>query len=100
MLFIFSSDLKAEGQHCSDRLSSAPPVPSSGLSREQGARAKSKNQQKNKCCAGGHLQLVSMPGYGTDAFLNLKRLEGDWQEDHAEPAESLLIQEDGSESQK
>ncbi len=40
--------------------------------------------------AGGRLQLVSMPGYGIDAYLNLKRLEGDWQEQHAEPAASLL----------
>ncbi|KAL3141620.1 hypothetical protein ABBQ32_004858 [Trebouxia sp. C0010 RCD-2024] len=38
---------------------------------------------------GGHLQLVSMPGYGIDAYLNLKRLEGDWQERHAEPAAPL-----------
>ena len=40
--------------------------------------------------AGGYLQLVSMPGYGIDAYLNLKRLEGDWQERHAEPAAPLL----------
>ncbi|KAL0030420.1 hypothetical protein WJX79_003750 [Trebouxia sp. C0005] len=39
---------------------------------------------------GGRLQLVSMPGYGIDAYLNLKRLEGDWQEQHAEPAAPLL----------
>lgn len=31
-----------------------------------------------------------MPGYGIDAYLNLKRLEGDWQERHAEPAAPLL----------
>lgn len=31
-----------------------------------------------------------MPGYGIDAYLNLKRLEGDWQEQHAEPAAPLL----------
>lgn len=31
-----------------------------------------------------------MPGYGTDAYLNLKRLEGDWQEQHPEEAEPLL----------
>lgn len=31
-----------------------------------------------------------MPGYGIDAYLNLKRLEGDWQEQHAEAAEPLL----------
>ncbi len=30
-----------------------------------------------------------MPGYGIDAYLNLKRLEGDWQEQHAEPAAPL-----------
>lgn len=33
---------------------------------------------------------MSMPGYGIDAYLNLKRLEGDWQEQHAEPAAPLL----------
>ena len=31
-----------------------------------------------------------MPGYGIDAYLNLKRLEGDWQEQPAEPAAPLL----------
>ena len=44
--------------------------------------------------AGGRLQLVSMPGYGIDAYLNLKRLEGDWQEQHAEPAAPLLTATD------
>ncbi|KAK9818127.1 hypothetical protein WJX72_007548 [[Myrmecia] bisecta] len=40
---------------------------------------------------GGDLQLVSMPGYGADAYLNLKRLEGEWQEHHVEEqSESLL----------
>lgn len=39
---------------------------------------------------GGRLQLVSMPGYGMDAYLNLKRLEGDWQEQHGEQTETLL----------
>lgn len=33
---------------------------------------------------GGDLQLVSMPGYGVDAFLSLQHLEGDWQEPLAE----------------
>ena len=58
-------------------------------------------KRKAQCCvtgfftgalfvAGGRLQLVSMPGYGIDAYLNLKRLEGDWQEQHAEPAAPLL----------
>lgn len=49
---------------------------------------------------GGHLQLVSMPGYGIDAYLNLKRLEGDWHEDQAEPAEPLLLQEDNNRDQQ
>ena len=44
------------------------------------------------CIAGGRLQLVSMPGYGTDAFLNLKRLEGDWQEQQAEATAPLLTE--------
>ena len=52
------------------------------------------------CYAGGHLQLVSMPGYGIDAYLNLKRLEGDWHEDQAEPAEPLLIKEDNNRDQQ
>ena len=33
---------------------------------------------------GGDLQLVSMPGYGVDAFLSLQHLEGDWHEPLAE----------------
>ncbi|KAK9845511.1 hypothetical protein WJX81_008336 [Elliptochloris bilobata] len=33
---------------------------------------------------GGDLQLVSMPGYGVDAFLTLQHLEGDWHEPLAE----------------
>lgn len=31
-----------------------------------------------------------MPGYGIDAYLNLRHLEGDWQEHHAESAEPML----------
>ena len=31
-----------------------------------------------------------MPGYGVDAYLNLKRLEGEWQEHPAEGAEPML----------
>ena len=45
--------------------------------------------------AGGSLQLISMPGYGVDAYLNLQRLEGDWEEmveseppEHHKPSES------------
>eukprot|EP00891_Asterochloris_glomerata_P004487 jgi/Astpho2/4487/e_gw1.00067.401.1_t len=44
---------------------------------------------------GGSLQLISMPGYGVDAYLNLQRLEGDWEEmveseppEHHKPSES------------
>lgn len=37
-----------------------------------------------KTLPGGDLQLVSMPGYGVDAFLSLQHLEGDWQEPLAE----------------
>lgn len=34
---------------------------------------------------GGDLKLVSMPGYGVNAYLDLRRLEGyDWQEMHAD----------------
>ena len=28
--------------------------------------------------------LVSMPGYGTDAYLTVQHLEGAWEEPHAE----------------
>ena len=45
--------------------------------------------------AGGSLQLISMSGYGVDAYLNLQRLEGDWEEmveseppEHHKPSES------------
>ncbi|BDA46288.1 [3-methyl-2-oxobutanoate dehydrogenase [lipoamide]] kinase [Coccomyxa sp. Obi] len=34
---------------------------------------------------GGDLQLVSMPGYGTDAYLSIQDLEGDWEEQRVEP---------------
>lgn len=39
---------------------------------------------------GGDLQLVSVPGYGVDAYLNLKRLEGCWQEAHVEESSSAV----------
>ena len=42
------------------------------------------------CCAGGDLQLVSVPGYGIDTYLNLKRLEGEWQEAHVEESSSAV----------
>lgn len=35
-------------------------------------------------CAGGDLQLVSMPGHGTDAYLKVQHLEGGWEEPEAE----------------
>ncbi|EIE24046.1 alpha-ketoacid dehydrogenase kinase [Coccomyxa subellipsoidea C-169] len=34
---------------------------------------------------GGDLRLVSMPGYGTDAYLSIQDLEGDWEEQRVEP---------------
>jgi hypothetical protein len=34
---------------------------------------------------GGNLSLISMPGYGVDAYLNLRHLEdANWEEHHAE----------------
>ncbi len=35
--------------------------------------------------SGGDLRLVSMPGYGTDAYLSIQDLEGDWEEQRVEP---------------
>lgn len=38
---------------------------------------------------GGELKLVSMPGYGVDAYLHIKRLENySWEEQHAEQSRS------------
>lgn len=34
--------------------------------------------------AGGDLRLVSMEGYGVDAYLTIQHLEGDWREVEAE----------------
>ena len=35
--------------------------------------------------AGGDLRLVSMPGYGVDAYLSIQYLEGQWEESRVEP---------------
>ena len=35
--------------------------------------------------AGGDLRLISMPGYGTDAYLSIQYLEGQWEESRVEP---------------
>ena len=35
--------------------------------------------------AGGDLRLVSMPGYGVDAYLSIQYLEGPWEESRVEP---------------
>ena len=40
--------------------------------------------------AGGDLKLVSMPGYGVDAFLTMQHLEGDWQEQEVEPQVGMV----------
>ena len=40
--------------------------------------------------SGGDVKLMSMPGYGVDAYLNLQALQGDWRESNAEPSEPLL----------
>ena len=34
--------------------------------------------------SGGDLKLVSMAGYGVDAYLSIQHLEGDWQEQQVE----------------
>eukprot|EP00884_Botryococcus_braunii_P006717 jgi/Botrbrau1/16046/Bobra.7_2s0020.1 len=40
---------------------------------------------------GGELQLVSIPGFGVDAYLTLEHLEDGWREDHVEDQGSPLI---------
>jgi hypothetical protein len=44
-------------------------------------------------CTGGELRLISMPGYGVDAFLTIQHLEGDWEEQRVEPQAVALESE-------
>lgn len=45
------------------------------------------------CLAGGDLRLISMPGYGVDAFLTIQHLEGEWEEQRVEPQAIALENE-------